>query len=355
MSALRGFLQGVAQTGSLAGGLGGAISGGVSGAIHPQWRAELERIAQIHKQQGKVDQALKIEKELTQLDALDARTEAARQKNSPDKTRAQMFRELTQRIRIGGGHLNPADPEQARLMRDLNITAARGGGGFNAQRVKVIRGADGQDRLVYLDFKDGEIAPRYLDVEGNAGAPLSERDRKLLAIELERENRERALDGLPPLKFDDDAPSTYTGPKPPSENTQTQQTAPTSTTSQPPAQSTSPVLVPSGAQPEKVNPVFGNRRHAGGYRGNRASRGGSRRDEIGASLEARDAARYQQEAVNARAQAAAARSRGEDDVAASWEAAARTADENARKVGNRRGGRQSTPQPKKNDPLGILD
>lgn len=50
-----GFVQGVAQTGSLAGGLGGAITGGVYGAARPNWNERAERDAE----QARVDSRLK--------------------------------------------------------------------------------------------------------------------------------------------------------------------------------------------------------------------------------------------------------------------------------------------------------
>ncbi|HKC62662.1 MAG TPA: 5'-nucleotidase C-terminal domain-containing protein, partial [Pyrinomonadaceae bacterium] len=276
LSALRLGLQGLAS-GGLAGGAGAALTGFVGGVVHPSLDEHLKQASEILKQRGKLGEALSIEKELSSIDEMQARADAAREKNSPDaqatKTRMQMLGELARRVRIAGGHLNPNDPEQAALMQKLNISAPSGGS-FNPQRVKVVRGADGQDRLVYVDYKDGQIAPRYLDVSGNPGATLSERDQKMLAIELEHENRERALDGLPPLKFNDEEsaatpptslpPSSSTPSATPASTTQPQTQQPISPQSpQATPPSTRPVLVPSGAKAEPVNPVFGRGRRGG--------------------------------------------------------------------------------------------
>jgi hypothetical protein len=75
LNALRGFLQGFSQTRSLAGGIGGAISGGVMGAWHSDWDEQMKHVAKVSEQQDKVSQALAIEKELANLDHLQAQTE----------------------------------------------------------------------------------------------------------------------------------------------------------------------------------------------------------------------------------------------------------------------------------------
>ena len=171
----------------------------------------------------------------------------------------------------------------------------------------------------------------------------------MLAIELESENRKRAIDGLPPLKFNEadaqNAPPSSPQSSTPAPSTTTPQAPPSTSPS-----SASPVLVPSSTQPLPVT-----RNQSRRSSGRRESSGQTSIDQIGESLEARDAARYSQEAANNRAQAAQARARGEDDAAAQYEAAARVADENARKVGQRRGRSSTQPAPKKGDPLGILD
>jgi hypothetical protein len=363
---LRGGLQGFAQTGSFAGALGGAISGGVGGAVHPQWDEELKRVAAVYQQRGKVAQALEIEKELGQLDEMDARAQAARAKGSPDaqviKSRSQALGEAARRLRLMGGVYMPGkDTALDAIVGQYGLSPKqKGAGGLNAQALKVVDG-----NLTYTTMVDGQPTPVVL---WSAGMSKSDRERN--AIALAGVNAQRARNGEVPLMLSEDlqgspdttnptdgtteqtpqaqAPTTYTGPRGPGA------APPVSNPSTAPAPAVgSSVLTPvPGAKPTAP---LGGRYGSSGRRSGRAS-SSSRSDSIGDSLEARDAARYTQEAANARAQAQSARARGEDDVAQSWETAAQTADENARKVGRRRGAAQkNTPAPKKGDPLGILD
>jgi hypothetical protein len=353
-----------AARGFAAGGPGGAIVGAVTGAT-PQgrllsdqnWkRVALSGVYQNLKAQS--DEQMKQAK----LNHLNAETQALNARGSQDgqtaRTRSQALGEAARRLRMMGGTYQPGkDAQLDAIVQQYGLAPKqRGAGGFNSQNIKVVG-----NQMVYVENVDGKPTPVVI----YSNDELTPQERTRNAIALESVNAQRARNGQAALMIseDADAPGQATA-QPPTSQAQPgaqsagppgagQTTPPPATTAAPVTapQTRAPVLTPvPGAKP----PVMNNGRHRQrSY--SRAASGGQKSDQIGASLEARDAARYSQEAVNARAQAAAARARGEDDVAASWEQAARTADENARKVGSRRGSRQSTPQPKKNDPLGILD
>lgn len=297
LSSLRGLLQN---------GILGAVSEGIYGAWHPEYDEQVKQSAKILKERGKLDEAMRIENEFARLDALNARTDATAQKNSPDaqnaKTRKDLMSELAQRMRLAGGKLDLQDARAVELGQQLGIRGKQGGGGFNPQRVRTIRGGDGQDRLVYVD---GPEDYHYIGGDGSVGTSLSERDKKFLAIELERENRQRALDGLPPLTFADTPTAS------PAVST------PVST------RPNAPVLIPSGEKPLPVQPIFRRGGHRGGYSRSGASSGGSQRDQGFAESGAADA----------RARAAEARGRGQDDVAAAWEQKAEIEDRRLQRAG----------------------
>lgn len=357
-NALRGFA---------AGGPGGAIFGSIMGAT-PQGRMSKDQnwkdvaLAGV-KQQIQEQSAEQMRQ--AQLDHLNAETQALNAKNSSDgqtaRTRSQALGEAARRLRMMGGTYTPGRDAQLDVIVNQYGLAPkqRGAGGFNPQNVKVIG-----NQMVYVENVDGKPTPVVI----YSNDELTPQERTRNAIALEGVNAQRARNGQAPLMIapEVDAPTS----QPAMTNTTSSPSQPQSQPPQPqsPQTNTSPAPVqPSGGQRPVLVPVPGGSappasRRGGRGNNSRAARSStgyqSRSQEIGASLESRDAARYTQEAANARAQAAAARSRGEDDVAASWEAAASTADENARKVGTRQstGARTSTQTvPKKGDPLGILD
>lgn len=306
--------------------IGGGIGGAVAGGVKPGLDENRKRQARLNDLGIQIRQQLGVERQQAQAQAIEARTQAVEAKNSPDaqaaRTRSQMLGELSRRIRIGGGHLDPNDAQQMALAQQLGITPKQGGAGFNAQRVKAIRGADGQDRLVYVDGPDDA---HYIDVPGNPSAPLSERDTKMLAIELERENRERALDGLPPLKFNDEP----TPAQPPTQPGSTQP-APQQPATQPLTQSgiaprsqttTAPVLVPSGAKPEPVTTAPIRPRQRRRSSSSSSSSGGQSKSQEIATTTALSSVR---DVANMRAQADAARSRGDDATADAYDKQADT-------------------------------
>jgi hypothetical protein len=189
------------------------------------------------------------------------------------------------RLRAMGGTYTPnRDKVLDGLVAKLGTAPKRGGSGFNAQRVKPLRGADGIDRLVYVDSPDDA---HYINVDGSPGEPLSERDRRNLNIDLARENRQRAEDGLPPLDFSGDLPSSappaqeplpQTAPSP----SQTPSLAPVAA----PATRRSSDLVPvpgAKADPSLRRPAYHGRRRPSYGRGGGGggSRGG---DSIGQSI-----------------------------------------------------------------------
>jgi hypothetical protein len=310
LGALQGFLGG--------GGLVGAVAGGVRGAVQKNWDEELKQAKEVRRRGAVLDRALKIEREFAQLDALDTRATANAQKNSPEtlaaKSRKEMLTELAQHVRLAGGRIDPDDARAVELGQQLGIKGKQGGG-FNAQRVKPLRGADGVDRLVYVD---GPNDFHYINGDGSPGGALSARDEKFLALELEKENRQRALDGLGPMKWnDDDAPST---PQPIPASMPPGSSAPSATPS-----GLKPVLVPSGQPPAKLNPVFGRARgggrHYGGARGGVG--GGSQRDigfaESGAAGAQANAQEARERAVRLRGQGLDAEAAEAERTAQAWE------------------------------------
>jgi hypothetical protein len=187
------------------------------------------------------------------------------------------------RLRAMGGTYTPnRDKVLDGLVAKLGTAPKRGGGGFNPQRVKSVRGADGVDRLVYVESPDSAYV---INIDGSMGEALSERDRRNLAVDLARENRQRGQDGLPPLDFSGDLPSSappaqaplpQAAPSP----SQTPSLAPVAA----PAPRRSSDLVPSGApaDPSLRRPVYhGRRRPSHGRGGGGGSRGG---DSIGQSI-----------------------------------------------------------------------
>ncbi|MGA9994779.1 MAG: hypothetical protein WBP93_05150 [Pyrinomonadaceae bacterium] len=158
-----------------------------------------------------------------------------------------------------GNKLNPkADPRQGEIAAKLNISTRFGGVHFNPQALRTLRGSDGVDRMVYTSVENGKISSRYLTVEGDEGPKLSERDERQLAIELARENRQRAEDGLLPVKFDDagtaSAPSSSAPPMPAPGNDFTPVGREVDLGGGGGSKSL-PALVPSGEPPAKITPV----------------------------------------------------------------------------------------------------
>lgn len=374
---LRGALEGFAQTGSFAGALGGAMSGGLRGGIHPEWDEELKRVAKLSEQQGKVARALAIEKELSSLDHMQAQTDAMRDRaanggQTPTQVRSAAKQRLQLRAKQNGGTLDPNDPETKADLATLGInnlpTSKRKG--INAAAIQQSR-YDNNFYYPVFDDQQGKYVMRRLDLESGQMQPITEGEGQRLEYDRLENNRRVAefvarygreaaeAAGMKIIPDPNDesgavtppGPAPYTGPK------FNPNPAPVSAPpAQPSPQGTpppTPTPKPSGIPTDMyVGPPVG-RRAAGRHR--RSASGASRGDAIGESLEQRDAARYAQEAATARANAEAARARGEDSVAARWDEAARVADANARNVGSRRGGRSAQPAPKKGDPLGILD
>jgi hypothetical protein len=288
LGALHGALQGLAS-GGLGGALGGGAAGLVRGAVQPGWDERIKQHAEIAKQQGHVAQALAIEKELSGIQNTQAETAKKLSDATPteESRRGALVKELNARMRITGGKLNPSkDPRQGDIAAQLGISTAFGGAKFNPQGLRTIRGADGVDRLIYASMEGGELGARYIDVAGNAGGTLSERDRKQLALELERENLNRSRSGLPPIGFADDtdgAGASTTPQTPPPLLTRPlatpggqPQATPAPTVPAPAARPSGMVL--TGAKPEPVTrQSYGGSYRRGGYRGGggyRSSGGG---------------------------------------------------------------------------------
>jgi hypothetical protein len=300
LGALHGALMELA-TGGIGGALGGGAAGLVRGAVQPGWDERIKQHAEIARQQGHAAQALAIEKELSGIQNTQAETAKKLSDATPteEKQRAALVKELNARMRITGGKLNPGkDPRQGDIAAQLGISTAFGGAKFNPQGLRTIRGADGVDRLIYASMEGGELGARYIDVAGNAGGNLSERDTKQLALELERENLNRSKSGLAPIGFADDGeaagasstPQTPTRPTPlapvpagdaPAPLPQSSPTVPAPAAV--PARRPSGMVL-SGAQPEPVTrqSYGGSYRRGGFHRG-----GGGYRSSGGGGVDAK--------------------------------------------------------------------
>lgn len=215
LSALRLGLQGLAQ-GGVGGGIGAALTGFVGGMVHPELDEHLKQAAEILKQRGKLGQALAIEKELSGIDELQARSEAMREKNSPEgqaaKSTKDMLGELRRRMIISGGKLNSRDQRAMELAGKLGIDTSGGGGkrGLNPQNIKPV-GSD----LVYVENVDGK--PVAIKIYSASG--MTEAEKRRQAIDIARLNEQRSRDGLEPLDFPEDsysvdAPQTSNAPTP---------------------------------------------------------------------------------------------------------------------------------------------
>src|SRR5205085_5930255 len=80
LGALRGFLTN---------GIVGAAYGGVRGAVKPEWDEQIKQASTILKERGKLKEAMEIENEFARLDAMQTRTDATAQKNSPEARAAK--------------------------------------------------------------------------------------------------------------------------------------------------------------------------------------------------------------------------------------------------------------------------
>jgi hypothetical protein len=331
LSALRGFLQGVARTGSLAGGIGGAATAGIYGAVHPAYDEEMKQAAEVLKERGKLGEALQIEKELAGLDVMGARAAASRAKASPDvlasASHTAKMRDMTARLRaMGGTYTKGKDKVLDSLVTELGVSPKRGGtAGFNPAKVKVVGG-----NLVYVESPD--LPPVVLYSSG-----MSEADRQRNAIALEQVNNSRTRLGLPPLMFAADLPeeggqSTPGSTRAPTSNNITvspsQRIPPAPPASRarmarPPAgQPASSVLAPvPGAKAPAVTGVYGRRGGNGRLSrraGNGSAGGTSKADQIGNTVSLGSI----KDVENARTAAEAARQRGEDGLANQYDAQA---------------------------------
>jgi hypothetical protein len=238
----------------------------------------------------------------------------------------------------------------------------KGGSGFNPQRVKTV-GSD----VVYVDSVDGD--PVVVKIYSASG--MTEAEKRRQAIDIARLNQARSRDGQPPLEFPEEvysqdgapasaiqpraaSPAPGAAPQPaPSVATEPIQAAPapsaaspvTPPAATPPQESIpaarvrprEPKLAPSGAPPEPVTNTRVRPRGGGGRfrRGSASSGGSSRTDDIQES----QAARYRSDVAFNAAKAAEARARGEDEVAQSYNNAAKVAQGNLDNLEKRRGAR----------------
>jgi hypothetical protein len=289
ITAGRMALEGLAH-GGIGGGIGAGIAGLVTGAVAPATDERLSRRGDVAKLNQEFGVEAARQKEMVGIQNTHAeaavRLASVNGQNSEAKKRSDLVKELKARMGLTGNKLNPrADPRQAELAAQLNMSASSGGARFNPQGLRTIRGADGQDRLVYASMEGGELGARYIDVEGNAGASLSEKDRRQLALEVERENRQRGEDGMKPIGFPEDTPPVVNAPSTPLVLAPAGG-QPTVKRIAPPVQPVAAPARPSGmvqtgAPPEPVTRQgYGGRGHyGGGYRrggggGYRASGGG---------------------------------------------------------------------------------
>jgi hypothetical protein len=340
-----GLLRGAASAdprGGLVGTLGSALGGGVAHVVNPALDEEAARREQL----GQTDEEIR---RIGSSRYQSARINAQNQKGvaTPSQARAAAKQRLQIRARQNGGTLNPNDPETKADLAAVgisNLPAPKTGKGINAAAIQQSR-MDGNFYYPALDPETNRYVMRRLDLESGEMQQLTEGERQRLEYE-RLDNNRRTADYVARygpqaaeaagMKIIPD-PNEEGGPvsAPPSP-------VPVPVSISSPAPMPAPSVKPAGGIPPNlyVGPPVGRGR---GGRGGRRHYGGAsgRGDAIGASLEARDSANYAQQAANAKAQAAAARSRGEDDVAQQWDEAARVAEGNARNVGARRAGGSS--------------
>lgn len=319
VSALIGALQGLAT-----GGVGGAIAGGVLGAASPKTIQRIQDHAQALKLRGQINEAVKLEQMITNIEHV--QSETARNQavlsgtNTEAKERAALVKELTSRMRVTGNRLDTkTDPRQGEIAAKLGISTSFGGARFNPNAVRTLRGSDGVDRAVYFRMAGGKVEGQYIDVNGNPGEALSERDKRNLALDLERENRQRAEDNLPPLKFNDGLNVPLPAPagriRTVEQGQEVGDSFDESTPSGivvPPAPS---MLVSTGAPPAKITSQF---RRRGGNGGGARRAGGSyssSSDEKGRSISYNKAASSIERVEQLRTQADAYYQRGQYDRA----------------------------------------
>jgi uncharacterized membrane protein YgcG len=305
-STFLGILQGF-----LRGGVGGAVAGGIYGGIHSQWDEELKQVAQVSQQNNKVDRALKIESELTRLDA--NTRQAAEYAHKPRRDAAAV----------------------AATARAKDKTE------FAALLTKYYpKGLPDRERLPLAIIKKAEEVGFDLDLIPEK-APYS-----APAIG-SAQNRPTVLTPGQVVSVSDGKGGMVTVPV---RNPDGSPVAPMT-----------PYQVEQVKTDNQRNAQFASRGGGRGYSRRSSGRGGGSRGGGGGGLDKFEQGRldkYENEAAQARARAASLHSRGEDGSAELE--AARVADQTASRLKARQGGRggrgaPSTASPRRGDPLGILN
>lgn len=207
VSSLIGALQGLAR-----GGIGGAIVGGVIGLASPKMIQRIQDHAKALKLRGRIDESLKLEKTITDIQHVQSETDkniaapgaaADKEKREADE---KLHKELVDQIhfamntRYPKGYKPGSDQTLDAMIRTAGIYVpppAEGGGGMNPELIKSVGGF-----LVYV-HSDRSGNPYYETIKGKDGKeiPMTEEDKRKFNLDLARENRQRAEDGLKPIIF----------------------------------------------------------------------------------------------------------------------------------------------------------